>query len=325
MKLSHFWRGLVATVLSLSVLSAQADVKDNTLRVGYQKSGGNFLFLKGQGLLEKRLNPLGFKVEWVEFPAGPQMLEGLNVGSIDVATVGETPPIFAQAAGANLLYIGHENATPAAEAILVPEQSAIKSVADLKGKKIALNKGSNVHYLLVKALEEANLSIRDIQPVYLKPSDARAAFQRGSVDAWVIWDPYLAAAQHDDRARVLRDGTGLVSNYQFYLASEPFAKRYPEVLNVVLEELDTVNQWVKHNLDTAVAELTPLVGLPDTVVRTALGRYNFGINRISDQVLYEQQRIADAFYNLKLIPKNIQVQGTGWTPASSSAHALSQK
>src|SRR5690606_26789771 len=135
MKLSHFWRGLVATVLSLSVLSAQADVKDNTLRGGYQNSGGNFLFLKRQGLLEKRLNPVGFKVEWVAFPAGPEMREGLKVGSIDVAPVGDTPAVFSQAAGAQLLYIGHEIATPAAEAIVAPEQSPIKSVADLKGKK----------------------------------------------------------------------------------------------------------------------------------------------------------------------------------------------
>jgi len=325
MKWSNFWRGLVATVLSLSVLSAQADVKENTLRVGYQKSGGNFIFLKGQGSLEKRLQPLGFKVEWVEFPAGPQMLEGLNVGSIDVATVGETPPIFAQAAGAKQLYIGHENANPFGEAILVPEKSPIKSVADLKGKKVALNKGSNVHYLLVKALEEANLSIRDIQPVYLKPSDARAAFQRGSVDAWVIWDPYLAAAEYEDKARVLRDGSGLVKNYQFYLASEPFANRYPQVLNILLEELDSINQWAKNNLDDAVRELTPLVGLPEIVVRTHLERYNFGFNRITDQVLDEQQQIADTFYELKLIPKNIQVRGTGWTPEASAAHTVSQK
>ena len=324
MKFSTLWRGLVATALSLSVLTAQADVKENTLRVGYQKSGGNFIFLKGQNLLEKRLQPLNFKVEWVEFPAGPQMLEGLNVGSIDVATVGETPPIFAQAAGAQQLYIGHENANPAGEAILVPENSSIKSVADLKGKKVALNKGSNVHYLLVKALEEAKLSIRDIQPVYLKPSDARAAFQRGSVDAWVIWDPYLAAAEHEDKARVLRDGTGLVKNYQFYLASEAFAKRYPQVLNILLEELDVINKCAKNNLDDAIRELTPLVGLPEAVVRSHLERYNFGFNRISNQVLDEQQQIADTFYNLKLIPKNIQLQGTGWTPESSTASTVTQ-
>src|SRR5690606_17537821 len=215
MKLSHLWRGLAATVLSLSVLSAHADVKENTVRVGYQKYG-TLIILKAKGQLEQRLEPLGFKVEWVEFPAGPQMLEGLNVGSIDLATTGETPPVFAQAANADLLYIAHEPPAPLGEAIVVHKDSPIKSVADLKGKKVALNKGSNVHYLLVKALEEAGLGIRDVQSVYLQPSDARAAFDRASIDASVIWDPFLAAVEHVSQARVLRDDTGLVHNHQFY-------------------------------------------------------------------------------------------------------------
>src|SRR5207245_3822792 len=130
--------------------------------------------------------------------------------------VGEAPPIFAQAAGANFVYIGNDPAAPEAEAIVVAKDSPLKSVADLKGKKVALNKGSNVHYLLVKALEKAGLKYTDIQPVFLAPADALAAFTRGTVDAWVIWDPYEAAAEASTGAHILTDGTGLVANHQFY-------------------------------------------------------------------------------------------------------------
>ncbi|PTT82082.1 sulfonate ABC transporter substrate-binding protein, partial [Pelomonas sp. HMWF004] len=176
------------TVPLLAAVSLHAAAQTTTLRIGFQKSASLLTLQKSTGSLEKRLAPLGVSVKWVEFPAGPQLLEGLNVGAVDVGFVGEAPPIFAQAAGAKFVYIGFDPAAPEAEAIVVPKDSAIKSVAELKGKKVALNKGSNVHYLLVKALEQAGLKYTDIQPVFLPPADARAAFERGAVDAWVIWD-----------------------------------------------------------------------------------------------------------------------------------------
>ena len=132
---------------------------------------------------------------WTEFPSGPPLLEALNVGAIDFGNTGEAPPIFAQAAGADLIYVGNEPSASAAEAIVVPKNSSIKNLTALKGKKIALNKGSNVHYLLVKLLEKGGVKYSEIDPIYLTPADARAAFERGSVDAWVIWEPFLAAAQ----------------------------------------------------------------------------------------------------------------------------------
>jgi hypothetical protein len=144
---------------------------------------------------------------------------------VDFGTVGEAPPIFAQAAGANLVYVGNEPPSPGSEAIVVPKDSKLRSLADLKGKKVVLNKGSNVHYLLVKALEKAGLGYKDIDVVYLPPADARAAFERGAVDAWAIWDPFLAAAEKQLGARVLADGKGLVANHQFYLAARPYAEK----------------------------------------------------------------------------------------------------
>lgn len=215
--------GALSAAALAAALPRPARAASDTLRIGYQKYG-TLVLLKAQGTLEKRLAPLGIQVKWAEFPGGPQLLEALNVGSVDFGTTGETPPIFAQAAGADLQYVAYEPPAPKGEAIVVAKDSPLKSVKDLKGKRVALNKGSNVHYLLVKALEKAGLKYEDVQTVFLNPSDARAAFERGSVDAWVIWDPFLAAAEHQLGARQLADGVGLVSNHQFYLASRRYAE-----------------------------------------------------------------------------------------------------
>lgn len=280
---------------------------NGVLRFGYQKYG-TVPILKGQGALEKRLAAEGIEVKWTEFPAGPALLEGLNVGSIDFGTVGEAPPVFAQAAGADLVYVGNEPSSPASEAIIIPKNSTLKNIADLKGKKIALNKGSNVHYLLVRVLEKAGIQYKDIQPVYLSPSDARAAFERGSVDAWVIWDPFLAAAEKQLGARILADGTGLVSNYQFFVASRSYAQKNPKIIDIVVEELDKVDQWSSKNLKEVVAILSSQTGLEPGVVELAAKRYAYGVKPVTASVIAEQQKIADAFSKLKLIPRAISVK-----------------
>jgi sulfonate transport system substrate-binding protein len=287
-----------------NLASAQAK---SVLRIGYQKYG-TLVILKGNGSLEKRLASEGVDVKWNEFPAGPVLLEGLNVGSIDFGTAGEAPPIFAQAAGADLVYVGSEPPSPASEAILVPHGSPLKTVADLKGKKVALNKGSNVHYLLVKALEKAGVAYKDVQTIFLAPADARAAVERGSVDAWVIWDPFQAAAEVQLKARVLADGSGLVANHQFFLASRSYAEKNPKIVSIVLDELDKVDQWASKNLKEAAQILATQTGLDQATVELATKRLSYGVKPITPQVIAEQQRIADAFYELKLIPKKISVR-----------------
>ena len=157
--------GALSAAALAAALPRPALAASDTLRIGYQKYG-TLVLLKAQGALEKRLAPLGIQVKWAEFPGGPQLLEALNVGSVDFGTTGETPPIFAQAAGADLQYVAYEPAAPKGEAIVVAKDSPLKSVKDLKGKRVALNKGSNVHYLLVKALEKAGLKYEDVQTVF---------------------------------------------------------------------------------------------------------------------------------------------------------------
>ncbi|MDB5959373.1 MAG: sulfonate transporter substrate-binding protein [Massilia sp.] len=297
-------------LMGAAVLAAALPVRAQAareVRIGYQKYG-TLTLLKGRGTLEKRLAEKGVAVKWTEFPAGPVLLEGLNVGSIDFGTVGEAPPIFAQAAGANLVYVGYEPPSPKSEAIVVPKGSSLRTLADLRGKKVALNKGSNVHYLLVKALEKAGVAYKDIQPVFLPPADARAAFERGAVDAWAIWDPFLAAAEHQLGARVLADGTGLVANHQFYLAARPYAEKNADIVAIVLEEMGKVDDWGRQHPAEVASILARQTGLEAAVLEKAAARYSYGVKPVSPAVIAEQQKIADVFTSLKLIPNPINVK-----------------
>lgn len=311
-------RGLAALLTAALSFGAVTQANAADLRIGYQKYG-TLVLLKANGELDRRLAEQGVNVRWIEFPAGPQLLEGLNVGAVDFGTTGETPPVFAQAAGADLLYVAHEPPAPTSEAILVPSDSPITSVAELQGKRIALNKGSNVHYLLVRALEQAGLSIDDITPVYLPPADARAAFERNSVDAWVIWDPFQSAAEQQIGARTLANGEGLVSNYQFYLSTRSYARDNPQVLQILLEEIEAIGNWTRDNPDEAVAQVAPLLGLSPEITRTALLRQGYGPRPLSPEVIRAQQDIADTFYQLKLIPRELNISEVVWAPPTHTA------
>jgi sulfonate transport system substrate-binding protein len=304
-RLGRFLCAVFVAVFTVAVASA-AHAQDKTIRIGFQKYG-KLVLLKGKSTLEGKLKELGYTVEWKEFPAGPQLLEALNVGAIDFGNTGEAPPIFAQAAGAPLVYVAYEPPAPKGEAILVAKDSPLKSVADLKGKKVALNKGSNVHYLVVKALEKAGVKYSEIEPVFLAPADARAAFERGSVDAWAIWDPFQASAEEATKARQLTDGQGIVANYQFYFSSRKALADHAKALDVLLTELRTVDDWAKQDIAAVATQLSPMIGIPAPVLEIALKRQSYGIKPVDAAVVAEQQKLADKFFELGLIPKAIKV------------------
>lgn len=295
---------ILGTGLGYGLPAARA--AGGTLRIGFQKYG-TLILLKGKGTLEKALEPLGYTVTWTEFPAGPQLLEGLNVGVIDFGSTGEAPPIFAQAADAPLVYVAHEPPAPQGEALLVPKDSPIQSVADLKGKKIALNKGSNVHYLLVKALEKAGVAYGDVETVFLPPADARAAFEQGAVDAWVIWDPFQAAAEAATGARTLTNGEGLVANHQFYLSTKDFVGEHAKAIDIAISQIAELDAWANGNTDAVAEQLSASVGIPADVLKVALKRQTYGVQALSADVIAQQQKIADAFLALGLIPKAISI------------------
>lgn len=304
--------GMVAAVIFGSLPYAQAESAPKTVNIGYQKAN-IFALLKYRGTLDEQFKQQGIAVRWVEFPAGPQMLEGLNVGSIDLAATGDAPPTFAQAAQADLVYLAHSPANPKTEAIVVPENSAIKTVADLKGKRVALNKGSDVNYLLVSALEAAGLSYQDITPVYLPPADARAAFQRGAVDAWVIWDPYYAEVETNAKARLIKNAEGLVPHYTFYLASRKFADSYPQTAKQVVDELGSLSDWANNHPQEAAKILATSTGLPQPIWQRALARMPYGAQRMTPEVFKQQQALADKFTQIGLLPVKVDVSSASWS------------
>lgn len=310
MKISKLTSGIL--LFALGSLAAVSHAAPEQVTIGYQKAN-IFALLKYRGTLEAAFKKEGISLRWVEFPAGPQMLEGLNVGSIDLAATGDAPPAFAQAAKADLVYLGHSPANPKTEAIVVPSASGIHNIEDLKGKRVALNKGSDVNYLLIAALKEAGLTYKDITPVYLPPADARAAFQKGAVDAWVIWDPYLAEVEASTGARQVRNAEGLVPHYTFYLASRKFADSEPETAKKVLDKLSTLSDWANQHHDEAAAILAQSTGLDKAIWRTTLTRLPYGAERMTDSVFSEQQKLADAFTQAKLLPVKVEVRSATWS------------
>ncbi|MBV8591453.1 MAG: sulfonate ABC transporter substrate-binding protein [Acetobacteraceae bacterium] len=302
-------------VLAAATLPLCARAGPKMLRIGVQKYG-TLVIMRERRTLEAALGPIGWNVSWHEFTAGPQLLEALGAGALDFGTTGEAPPVFAQAAGAPLLYVAFEPPSPQGEAILVPKDSPIRSIAELKGKQVALNKGSNVHFLLVQALARAGLKPTDITPVYLAPSDGRAAFERGAIDAWVIWDPFLAAAEEATGARVLTDGTGLAPNRQFFLATRDFAREQSDLLQRLIAEIDATDRWAERNPEETARLLAASMGLPQPVVSRAIGRMGYGAQPLTREVIADQQRIADTFRSLRLIPQSIDVSEAVWIPKS---------
>jgi sulfonate transport system substrate-binding protein len=294
-------------------LSHAAEASPAELRIGFQKSAVNLVLLKQLGTLEKRFP--GTKVQWVEFPAGPQLLEALSVGSLDFGFTGDSPPVFAQAAGKDLFYVGAELPKPTSSAILVKQNSPIKTLADLKGKKVAFQKGSSAHYLVVRALEKGKVAWPDIAPIYLTPSEARAAFERDSVDAWAIWDPFYAAAEVDVKPRVLSNGVGLSGNNSFYLSSRPLKEQYPQTVLALLGEATKVDAFAQANRAEAAKLLSSYSGLGlATVLRFLERRPATPTRPLWPELILDQQRVADAFLKQGLIPKAIQVSDIVWRP-----------
>lgn len=304
---------IVAAALMLATVTAHAE---QVINIGYQRSSTLWILLKNDGQLEERLKPLGFTVKWHEFSSG--LLSAMNAGSVDLhADVADAFALFTQAANAPLTYYARENPSPIAQAIIVPDSSPIRSVADLKGKTVAVSKGSGSHFLLISALKSAGLTLKDIKPIYLEAPDGVAAFASGNVDAWAIWDPFLATQQREHHVRVLADGTGGIANYnRFYVANTRFAKDHPEVLQVVFDTLRQAGQWVKGHPEEAAANLAPLWGnIPPQTVELANSRRSYDIVPVKVDELAEQQRIADFYFEAGMIPKALKVSDIAvWTP-----------
>ena len=305
--------GLLAAATTTSTLaSARAAA---TLNIGYQKSGP-LLVLKGQRALEDRLGPQGVAVSWHEFPAGPPLLEALNAGSVDFGATGDTPPLFAQAAGADLLYVASAPVPGASSALLVRKDGPVQTLADLKGRSLAFTKGSSAHNVAVQAVKRAGLQWSDIRPVYLAPSDAAAAFRQGAVDAWSIWDPYYAIAEQDPANRVLTTAEGIAPSNSFFLANRALVRDQPGVVKTVVAAIADAGSWIEAHKDELARLMARETGVPENIQRTAAARGNYETHFMTDAVAAQQQGIADTFYDLRILPRALRVRDAVWTPTS---------
>lgn len=282
------------------------------IRIGWQKAG-IFPAVKQRRILEDVFKPRGIDVKWVEFPFGPPMMEALNTGNIDYGYVGDSPPIFAQAASANLLYVAAIPSSGRNEALVVPANSSIQSLADLKGKKIGVGKASSAHNTTIAALEKAGLTPSDVSLVYLPPADALAAFQRGSIDVWTIWDPFFARAEKTLGARVLARSGEVHATSSFYIGNKDFTAKHPDVVALLNSEFAKGTRWADANRPEVVKALHEATGVELDALTVAIDRAPFNVTPVTDAVATNQQIIADRFARLGLIPKQIKVRDIVWT------------
>lgn len=282
------------------------------LKIGYQKTGLPVI-ARQQKLIEKALEPKGVSVTWVEFTAGPPLVEALNVGAINVGWVGDAPPIFGQSAGAAIVYVAALPGNLDGEAIVTKESSGISSVKDLKGKKVAVGKGTSAHNLLIAALEANGLQLSDVETVYLPPADAAAAFASDKVDAWSIWDPFLAIAETNYKPKALVRSPEVLSVNTYFLANRDFAGANPEVVTTTVASLKEAAVWADANRDKVAQALHEVTGVPLEAQTLAAGRAKFGVFPITDEIVANQQKTADRFFKLGLIPKEIKISDAVWS------------
>jgi len=313
-------RNLLSGVLVLAALAitpALAQDKPTEIRIGTQK-GGFFPAVRQRHSVEDAFKPLGIEIKWIDFQFGPPLLEAINVGSVDFGYVGDSPPIFAQAGGARIRYVAAVKSEGNTQAIVVPQDSPIKTLADLKGKRIAFGKGSSAHNLLVAALEKAGLAWSDISPAPLAPADATAAFAKGAVDAWSIWDPYLALAELNEHARVLAFDKDVHKPNAFYIAGTNFVEKYPSLVAKLNAVFASEGQWADAHHEEVAKAQAEATGVDIVAIRRFVDRSNYRVVPVDDEVIKSQQAVADRFARFGLIPKPVNVSDIvwKWTPGS---------
>ena len=306
-------RALLHAVAALPFVPARAGAAQMTVRIGYQRNGA-LLIMKQQAQLDSVLAALGAAPAWTEFSSGPPMLEAMNANAIDVVATGDMPPIFAQAAGIAFRSVACQPSPGQTTAILVKQDSPIKTLADLRGRRVAFTKGSTAQNLVIRALRHAGLAYTDIKPINLAPADAAAAFRQRAVDAWAIWDPFYALAEREPDTRVLTTAERIASSNSFFLARLPFLQRRPDLVRAVLGETGRISREIESHQAEFARSMAAATGIPEDIQRIAAARGNYQVGYITPAVTAQQQAIADDFHALGLIPDAIAVRDAVWTP-----------
>ncbi len=303
--------GAALAVTAAAIFPVRAQEKPAEIRIGTQK-GGFFPAVRQRHSVEDAFAPLGIEIKWIDFQFGPPLLEAINVGSVDFGFVGDAPPIFAQAGGARIRYVAVVTSDGNTQAIIVPEDSPIKTLADLRGKRVAFAKGSSAHNLLVAALEKAGLSWSDISPAPLAPADATAAFVKGSVDAWSIWDPYLALAELNDHVRVIVFDKDVHKPNSFFIASTDFVEKYPSLVARLNTVFASEGVWADTHHEEVAKAQADATGVDIQAIRRFVDRSTYRVVPLDDDVIKKQQVVADRFERIGLIPKPVNVSEIVW-------------
>ncbi|MFI7388269.1 ABC transporter substrate-binding protein [Streptomyces sp. NPDC049813] len=295
-----------------------------TLNVGDQR-GGSEAILRAAG----ELDDLHYKIRWSTFTSGPPLLEAVNAKAVDIGAVGNTPPVVAAGAHSKIKIVAASHGAAKGDTLLVPNDSPLKSPAELKGRAIAVAQGSSAHYQLVASLRKVGLGLTDVKVKYLQPADALAAFTSGKVDAWAVWDPYTSQVLRGKKGRVLTDGDGLTNGLAFQVAS-PTAladQKKSAVIKDYLDRLRRAQDWVYKHPEQWAKVWAKDTGLPyevalDAVKRTNGTRVTVAVDK---NAIASEQQIADVFARLKLIPGSVDFASfvdprfNGKLPASTTA------
>ncbi|MFT4021847.1 MAG: ABC transporter substrate-binding protein [Acinetobacter sp.] len=317
MKYSKILLGIITTAVILGGCSkkentstqAQASETKPTqgqvvLNIGDQK--GN---MRAQLEASGALKGLSYKINWYEFPAAAPVAEALKVDGIDIGYLGDAPFIFANSNGGTAKAIAVYKSDPYPVAILVPQNSSIHSAKDLKGKSLAFNKGSISHLLTLRALEQQGLKPEDVKFKFLPPADGKLAVANGSVDAWVVWDPYTAYAELKDHFRVVVNGRGLYSGYTFLAATDKSLNDQNKRVAIqdFVYRLKASQIWAGQHGDEFGKAYAKITGLPEDVGIKAFKRRNASWEPIDSQVIKVSQDTADFYTKYKLIDKKFDV------------------
>ena len=293
-----------------------------TLSIGDQKGTGAEAVLQAAGLISK----LPFKASWSDFTSGPPMLQAMGAGSVDIGGVGDAPPVFAASGGEQVAIVGARTAGPNGAALVVPKNSPITSISQLKGKKIAVAQGSSADYHLLTVLNKAGLTTKQVTLDYLQPADALAAFNSGHVDAWDIWSPYIEQVVGAGNARVLVNGTGFGSNYSFEVASRS-ALNNPAKAAAIRDYLTLLNQayvWAGTHTAAWAKLWGDATGLPASIMDKAALDDATTPATINSSVVSAEQQLVTNFYKAGLIPTNVNMSNyivstyNGTVPGGSS-------
>ncbi|WP_433943817.1 aliphatic sulfonate ABC transporter substrate-binding protein [Paenibacillus sp. SN-8-1] len=289
-----------------------ADGKTNyqglTLKLGVQGKGGLYGKAREEKWYEQAFEKLGVKVEWAEFQSGPPMTEAMASDKLDFASLGNMPVIAAQAAGIKFEIISQILDGKQNTAIIVPANSTLKDIKDLKGKKVAVTKGSNAYNLLTRGLHDAGIELSEVQIIQLQPNEAQPAFDSGKVDAWATWDPYITINTLTGKGKVLAEGESLgVLAPSFVIVRKEIADKYPELVTTYLSVLEKSQLWEEQNSAEATKKYAVDYKIPEAIVGGMLKRSKSVNIPVSQDIITELQKTADFQESIGTIRKKIDV------------------